>query len=134
MLFRQLFDQDTSTYTYLLADEANREAVIIDPVVEQVDRDTSLIEELELRLSPWRARSDCGLRARSVTDDEGARGDAISLDPRSRRLPFRQGRSGATGSGLCPRRFASGGHAGLESAHAARPAWSSTANIPNRQG
>lgn len=50
MLFRQLFDLDTSTYTYLLADEANREAVLIDPVVEQVQRDATLIEELELEL------------------------------------------------------------------------------------
>ncbi len=50
MLFRQLFDQDTSTYTYLLADEATRQAVIIDPVFEQLDRDAMLIEELELNL------------------------------------------------------------------------------------
>ncbi|MET0387740.1 MAG: MBL fold metallo-hydrolase [Polyangiales bacterium] len=50
MLFRQLFDQDSSTYTYLLADEASREAVLIDPVIEQFDRDRTLIEELQLRL------------------------------------------------------------------------------------
>lgn len=50
MLFRQLFDQDTSTYTYLLADEASREALIIDPVFEQIDRDSTLIDELELEL------------------------------------------------------------------------------------
>jgi len=50
MLFRQLFDSDTSTYTYLLADEETREAVIIDPVYEQLERDASLIGELELRL------------------------------------------------------------------------------------
>src|SRR5689334_19906476 len=50
MLFRQLFDQDSSTYTYLLADEASREAVIIDPVFEQLDRDGTLVEELELSL------------------------------------------------------------------------------------
>lgn len=50
MLFRQLFDQDTSTYTYLLADEASRKALIIDPVFEQVDRDGTLIDELELEL------------------------------------------------------------------------------------
>jgi len=51
MLIRQLFDQDTSTYTYLLADEASREAVIIDPVLEQVERDSTLIDELELKLT-----------------------------------------------------------------------------------
>jgi glyoxylase-like metal-dependent hydrolase (beta-lactamase superfamily II)/rhodanese-related sulfurtransferase len=50
MLFRQLFDAETSSYTYLLADEATREALIIDPVFEQVERDVSLIRELELRL------------------------------------------------------------------------------------
>jgi sulfur dioxygenase len=50
MLFRQLFDQDSSTYTYLLADEASRQAVIIDPVLEQIDRDGTLIDELGLEL------------------------------------------------------------------------------------
>lgn len=50
MLFRQLFDPDTSTYTYLVADENTREAVLIDPVLEQVDRDAKLLEELGLRL------------------------------------------------------------------------------------
>ena len=50
MLFRQLFDAETSTYTYLLADDATREAVIIDPVFEQVERDVALIRELDLRL------------------------------------------------------------------------------------
>lgn len=50
MLIRQLFDQDTSTYTYLLADEASREAVIIDPVLEQMERDSTLIDELGLKL------------------------------------------------------------------------------------
>jgi glyoxylase-like metal-dependent hydrolase (beta-lactamase superfamily II)/rhodanese-related sulfurtransferase len=50
MLFRQLFDPETSTYTYLLADEESREAVIIDPVLEQFERDSALIGELGLRL------------------------------------------------------------------------------------
>ena len=50
MLFRQLFDPETSTYTYLLADEKTRQAVIIDPVVEQTSRDLSLLDELGLRL------------------------------------------------------------------------------------
>lgn len=50
MLFRQLFDPESSTYTYLLADEATREAVIIDPVLEQVERDVGLIRELDLKL------------------------------------------------------------------------------------
>jgi sulfur dioxygenase len=50
MLFRQLFDPDSSTYTYLLADESSREAVIIDPVLEQLERDAALLGELGLRL------------------------------------------------------------------------------------
>lgn len=50
LIFRQLFDQQSSTYTYLLADGATGEAVLIDPVFEQVRRDTALIEELQLRL------------------------------------------------------------------------------------
>ncbi|HET9956838.1 MAG TPA: MBL fold metallo-hydrolase [Polyangiaceae bacterium] len=50
MLFRQLFDQESSTYTYLLADQASRKAVIIDPVFEQVERDATLIRELDLEL------------------------------------------------------------------------------------
>lgn len=51
MLFRQLFDQDSSTYTYLLADEGTRKAVVIDPVFEQLERDANLIRELELDLA-----------------------------------------------------------------------------------
>jgi len=50
MLFRQLFDSETSTYTYLLADDATRDAILIDPVLTQLDRDVGLIEELELHL------------------------------------------------------------------------------------
>ncbi|MCB9682666.1 MAG: MBL fold metallo-hydrolase [Alphaproteobacteria bacterium] len=50
MLFRQLFDPETSTYTYLLADETTREAVLIDPVREQFDRDRQLLDELALTL------------------------------------------------------------------------------------
>lgn len=50
MLFRQLFDSETSTYTYLLADEATRDAVIIDPVLAQIERDTGLVQDLGLQL------------------------------------------------------------------------------------
>ena len=50
MIFRQLFDPQSSTYTYLLADPATREALLIDPVFEQARRDAALIEELGLRL------------------------------------------------------------------------------------
>ncbi|MDQ6984163.1 MAG: MBL fold metallo-hydrolase [Ghiorsea sp.] len=50
MLLRQLFDEATWTYTYLLADEQSKEAVIIDSVVEKVERDVKLINELGLTL------------------------------------------------------------------------------------
>ena len=50
MLLKQLFDQATWTYSYLLADTDTGEAVMIDPVLEQVDRDLKLIHELGLNL------------------------------------------------------------------------------------
>ncbi|MGB0646571.1 MAG: MBL fold metallo-hydrolase [Bradymonadia bacterium] len=50
MLIRQLFDRETSTYTYLLVDFETRDAVIIDPVLEHVERDLKLIKELEANL------------------------------------------------------------------------------------
>lgn len=50
MLFRQLYDNETSTYTYLIADETSREAVLVDPVLEQVERDFKLLQELGLTL------------------------------------------------------------------------------------
>lgn len=51
MIFRQLFDPQSSTYTYLLADAATREAVLVDPVFEQARRDAALVQELGLRLT-----------------------------------------------------------------------------------
>lgn len=50
ILFQQLFDAESSTYTYIIADARSREAAIIDPVLENVDRDLKLIDELDLRL------------------------------------------------------------------------------------
>jgi glyoxylase-like metal-dependent hydrolase (beta-lactamase superfamily II)/rhodanese-related sulfurtransferase len=50
MIFRQLFDPQSSTYTYLLGDNESHQAVLIDPVFEQVRREASLIEELGLEL------------------------------------------------------------------------------------
>lgn len=50
MILRQLFESESSTYTYLLADTDNKEAVLIDPVLETVDRDLKLIDELGLSL------------------------------------------------------------------------------------
>ncbi|QSQ23690.1 MBL fold metallo-hydrolase [Pyxidicoccus parkwayensis] len=51
MLFRQLFDATSSTYTYLIADLASRKALLIDPVAEQADRDLTLVQELGLTLT-----------------------------------------------------------------------------------
>jgi sulfur dioxygenase len=51
VIFRQLFDQQSSTYTYLLADPASRAAALIDPVFEQARRDAALVEELALKLA-----------------------------------------------------------------------------------
>lgn len=50
MLFRQLFDAESSTYTYLLASAPGREAVIIDPVKSQVPQYIQLINQLGLKL------------------------------------------------------------------------------------
>src|SRR5690606_28022785 len=51
MILRQLFDQDSSTYTYLVADPESRQAALIDTVKEQIDRDLQLIAELDLKLT-----------------------------------------------------------------------------------
>src|SRR6185369_8955538 len=50
MIFRQLFDQTSCTYSYLLASRQGGEALIIDPVLERVDRYLQLVRELDLRL------------------------------------------------------------------------------------
>lgn len=50
MIFRQLFDPQSSTYTYLLADSRTSDAVLIDPVFEQARRDAALVAELGLAL------------------------------------------------------------------------------------
>ena len=50
MIFKQVFDTKTSTYTYLIASAKGREAVIIDPVLENVDEYIQLLKELDLKL------------------------------------------------------------------------------------
>jgi glyoxylase-like metal-dependent hydrolase (beta-lactamase superfamily II) len=50
MLFRRLFDSVSSTYNYVLASRPGGEALIIDPVLEKVDRYLKLMEELDLKL------------------------------------------------------------------------------------
>ena len=50
IILHQLFESESSTYTYIIADAESKEAAIIDPVLETVDRDLQLIQELNLRL------------------------------------------------------------------------------------
>jgi len=50
MIFKQVFDQKSSTYTYLIASSKGREALIIDPVLENVEVYIKLLDELDLRL------------------------------------------------------------------------------------
>ena len=50
MIFKQVFDQKSSTYTYLIASAKGREAVIIDPVIENVESYIALLNELDLKL------------------------------------------------------------------------------------
>ncbi|MDC0895943.1 MBL fold metallo-hydrolase [Candidatus Pelagibacter sp.] len=50
MIFKQVFDNKTSTYTYLIASAKGREAVIIDPVLENVENYIGLLKDLDLKL------------------------------------------------------------------------------------
>ena len=50
MIFRQVFDNKSSTYTYLIASAKGREAVIIDPVIENVESYIKLLQEFDLKL------------------------------------------------------------------------------------
>ena len=50
MIFKQLFDEKSSTYTYLIASNKGREALIIDPVLENINTYVNLLKELDLKL------------------------------------------------------------------------------------
>ena len=50
MILKQLFDTASSTYTYLIASKKGREALIIDPVLENVETYIHLLKELDLKL------------------------------------------------------------------------------------
>ena len=50
MLFHQLFDKNSSTYTYLIASAKGREALIIDPVLKNIEQYIKLLNELDLKL------------------------------------------------------------------------------------
>ena len=51
MIFRQLFEADSSTFTYLIADPNSGEAILIDPVLETVERDLQLLKDMGLTLT-----------------------------------------------------------------------------------
>jgi glyoxylase-like metal-dependent hydrolase (beta-lactamase superfamily II)/rhodanese-related sulfurtransferase len=81
MLLRQLFDQVSSTYTYLLADAQTREAVLFDPVFERHARDAALVRELGLTLV---ATLDTHCHADHVTGAwlmKAALGSKIAISP-----------------------------------------------------
>lgn len=91
LVFRQLFDPRSSTYTYLLGDDGSGEALLVDPVFEQAPRDAALLAELGLRLvwtldthvhadhvtAAWRLRQRLGSRIAV-----GAAGGASGADRR----------------------------------------------------
>lgn len=93
LTFRQLFDPASWTYTYLLADRDSREAVLIDPVFEQVERDSAQVAELGLQLvatidthvhadhvtGAWLHRHRNGSRI-VLAKASGARGADVYLD------------------------------------------------------
>lgn len=92
LIFRQLVDPPSSTYTYLLADSGTSAAVLIDPVFEQARRDAALIGELELRLlytlethvhadhvtGAWMLKRQIGCQI-AVAESSGAKGADRSL-------------------------------------------------------
>ena len=50
IIFHQLFEAESSTYTYLIADGKTKEAALIDSVIETIDRDLKLVDELGLKV------------------------------------------------------------------------------------
>jgi sulfur dioxygenase len=94
ILFRQLQDPASSTFSYLLADPESRSAVLIDPVFEQAERDAALIQELDLNLestldthlhadhitAAWLLKKRLGSRI-VISAASGAEGADVALEP-----------------------------------------------------
>jgi sulfur dioxygenase len=86
ILFQQLFEAESFTYTYILADRESLEAVIIDPVLETVSRDLQLIQELGLKLKyilETHVHADHITGAAKISDRTGAQ-IALSGQARAR--------------------------------------------------
>ncbi len=58
LIFRQLLDPQSSTYTYLIGDDESHQAVLIDPVLEQVGRDAALQDNISLMSALGRLRAN----------------------------------------------------------------------------
>src|SRR5271156_4060648 len=100
MIFRQLYDSTSGTYTYLLASRHGGEALIIDPVLERVERYLQLVRELDMKLvktvdthlhadhvtglGALRDRTHCitvmGEQTRAVVSMRIAEGDRIEIE------------------------------------------------------
>ena len=65
MIFNQLFDVKSSTYTYILSSGKGREALIIDPVLEHTDQYINFLNKLELKLVKGFLYKATGLRINS---------------------------------------------------------------------
>ena len=91
MIFRQLFDQTSCTSSYLMASRHGGEALIIDPVLERVDRYIQLLDELDLKLVKAELLSDAETharyRVRLTLDTSGnLTGTKAKIDPCGKRL------------------------------------------------
>jgi glyoxylase-like metal-dependent hydrolase (beta-lactamase superfamily II) len=95
MIFRQLFEPISSAYTYLIACDVTREAALIDPVLETVDRDLALLDELGLKLKytiETHIHADHVTGADSLRDRAGSKA-AVPEKSEARQvdLPIREG-------------------------------------------
>ena len=86
ILFRQLFDANTWTYTYILADAVTRDAIIIDPVLEQTERDLAELAAMQVNLRyilETHVHADHitgGGKLRKATDAKFVAGEGTQLD------------------------------------------------------
>ena len=135
MIFRQLFDQTSGTYSYLLASRRGGEALIIDPVLEKVDRYLQLVRELDLQAGqggrhpharrphhrPRRAARQDPLHHRDGRADQGRRG--VDAACRRRAAHHRGARARRDLHARPHRRFLQLHHAGpgVHRRHAAHP-------------